>query len=403
MKLKMKKILLALIFSATFLASGQDAWASSLYLSPASGTVGLGGIISVRVNLNTAGEAVNGVSAILNYPADKLEVTGISYSGTFGIAAEGTSGGGAIRISRGNINQVSGNVNVATVSFRGKAPGSATISFVGGSAVPRASDSSDSYTGGSGGTYTISSTAAAPATAKPTASGNTTAVGETVAPIISDLKVEKISINSAIISWKTDQKSDSNIEYGLDKGTYFLSASDGNLVTEHSLNLEGPLLTPGTKFYFRVISRNANENTATSKEMEFQLEGYILKLRIIDDAGSPLVNTEVWLYSEPKTGKTNQDGEVTFENVSAGKHLVVVKQGSLEKTAEVLVNQAQSAKIPQKVDIKVARVPIITIQSIPTTVYIILGTLIVTAIIVWAYIFKKWRGKKTPTPTPPLK
>ena len=121
----------------------KSASASTLNLSPASGSVGLGGTISVRVNLNTAGEAVNGVTAILTYPADKLEVAGISYSGTFGIAAEGSYGGGAIRISRGNINTVSANVNLATITNRGKPPGSATVSFVGGSAVPRASDSSD--------------------------------------------------------------------------------------------------------------------------------------------------------------------------------------------------------------------------------------------------------------------
>ena len=391
----MNKLFLVIVFLFLFLITPSVVSASSLYLSPASGTVGLGGTISVRVNLNTGGEGVNGVTAVLAYPVDKLEVAGISYSGTFAIAAEGSYGGGGIRISRGNINPVSGNVNIATIIFRGKAPGSATASFVGGSAVPRASDSSDSYTGGSGGTYTVSSTPAAPSPA-PKATGAGAVTTQTAAVLkISGLKVENISTNSAIISWKTDQKSDSFIEYGLDKGKYFLNASNSNLVTEHSLKSEGPLFTPGSKFYFRVISKNADENAAFSEEMELQFKGYTLKLKIIDDLGNPLINTEVWIYSEPKKARTNEQGEVTFEDLPAGKHLVVVKQGEFEKTAEVIVDPAQAAKTPQNAEIKVARASIT--QAKPTLVYLIIGALIVVTVGVWVYIFKRWKRRSNST------
>lgn len=386
----MNKLFLVTVFLFLFLITPGVVSASNLYLSPASGTVGLGGTISVRINLNTGGEGVNGVTAVLAYPADQLEVAGISYSNTFGIAAEGSSGGGAIRISRGNINPVSGNVNLATISFKGKAPGSATVSFVGGSAVPRASDSSDSYTGGSGGTYNVSSAPTASSVPKATGAGAITTQTATALKI-SNLKVENISTNSAIISWKTDQKSDSFIEYGLDKGKYFLNSSNSNLVTEHSLKLEGPLFTPGSKFYFRVISKNADENAALSEEMELQFKGYTLKLKITDDLGNPLINTEVWIYSEPRKARTNEQGEVTFKDLPAGKHLVVVKQGEFEKTAEVIVDPAQAAKTPQNSEIKVARASIT--QAKPTLVYLIIGALIVVTVGVWVYIFKRWKRR----------
>ena len=139
-----KIILIIPIFIISSIVLSGSAFASTLHLSPSSSTVGVGSTMSVQVRLNTAGESVNGISAYLSYPADKLDVAWISYGSAFSIAAEGAYGGGGIRISRGNISGVSGNLLIATIGFRGKAQGSGTVSFIGGSAAPRASDSSDS-------------------------------------------------------------------------------------------------------------------------------------------------------------------------------------------------------------------------------------------------------------------
>lgn len=270
--MKTVKKLLPIIFVIAFLFLPTAVSASTLSLSPASGTVGVGGVISVRVNLNTGGEAVNGVSAFLSYPADKLEVSSISYGGSFPIAAEGSSGGGSVRISRGSINPVNGTVAVATINFRGKSLGSATVSFVGGSAVPRASDSSDSYTGGSGGAYTVVQAVAKPSVSQAPVAPNKTAI-QLIAerPQISDIQVVNLGTNSATITWKTDKPADSLVEYGLEKGKYFITVSDTSLTVDHSLDLPGQILTPGTKFYFRVLSKDDSGNIGQSEEMEFQL------------------------------------------------------------------------------------------------------------------------------------
>lgn len=275
----MKKLFLSAIFLVILLSGPKLAFASTLHLSPGSGNVSVGGTIAVRVNINTGGEGINGVSAFLTYPSDKLEVAYVTAGSSFAIEAEKSFGGGSIRISRGSISPVSGNVSVATIGFRGKALGSATVSFIGGSAAPRASDSSDSLNLGasSGGVYNVvQQAAAAPSNQKaevikitPTPASAIQQISER--PKISDVEVINLGTNNATLTWKTDKPTDSLVEYGLESGEYFITAQENNLVTEHSLDLPSQILTPGTKFYFRILGKDTSGNTGQSDEMDFRL------------------------------------------------------------------------------------------------------------------------------------
>ena len=273
--MKIVKKLLPVIFILAFFFLPTEIFASNLYLSPGSGSIGVGNNLAVSVRLNTGGDQVNGVSANLSYPTDKLDVTYVTGGSSFAIEAEKSFGGGTIRISRGSINPVSGNVTVATIGFKGKAIGSATVAFIGGSAAPRASDSSDSLNlgGSTGGVYNIVKAAAkVPASQSTSTPAPATAI-QLIAqkPKISDIKVINIGTNTATITWKTDKPADSMIDYGLEKGKYFIIASDNNLVTEHSINLPGQILTSGTKFYFRILAKDAEGNIGQSDDTEFQL------------------------------------------------------------------------------------------------------------------------------------
>lgn len=256
------------IFFLIFIFNADLALASTLKLSPGTGSVEIGKTLSVKVNLNTGGDSVNAVAAYISYPSDLLDVTYVTAGGRFSIEAENSFGGGQIKISRGSISPVSGNVTIATIGFKGKAIGSATVAFTAGSAAPRASDSTDSLSPGSSSGGTINVVKPSPVSK---------VVNETLevvkAPVISEVKVLNINTSSATISWKTDKPSDSTIEYGLEKGAYFLNASDGNLVTEHKIILESPLLTPGASFHFRVLSKDSSNNVSMSEDMSFQLTG----------------------------------------------------------------------------------------------------------------------------------
>ena len=325
-----KKLLIFLITLVAFLTFASLSFASTLYLSPGSANIPQGTIRSVSIGINTAGESVNGVSAYLSYPADKLEVAWISYGSRFDLAAEGTYGGGSIRISRGSISGVVGNVNLATIGFKGKSLGTATVAFIGGSAAPRSSDSSDSLNlgGSTGGTFTIGE----PLKVTPTAT-------DTAKPIISNIKTTNISTNSATVVWETDEMSDSTLEYGLTPNKYFLTIFDKTLAATHSAKLEGEPLTPGAIFHFRVKSKDKFNNEGISKDSNFQLIGHNISIKALDTKSNPLKDSEVLLYNSQKA-RTNTNGEVSFANVTEGKHLVVVKAGLIEKTGEIDVSSS---------------------------------------------------------------
>ena len=396
-----KKFFVVLFFPFFLFIFTSNAHASTLYLSPGSANIPQGSVVSVRVGLNTGGESVNGVSAYLAYPADKLEVAWISYGGSFPIAAEGGYGGGGIRISRGSISGVSGNVNVATVGFRGKTQGSATVSFIGGSGAPRASDSSDSLNlgGSTGGTFQV--TAPVPGgQSSGNSSGSQTgqpAVQDQTAPAISNVEVISISSDSATISWKTNEKADSEVEYGLEAGEYFISSSEAELILEHKINIEGVVLEAGAMLHFRVKSRDASGNEAVSADSALQLKGYLVTVKVLDEQGMPLADTQVLLYGEEsKSVTTSQTGEAVFADVRAGKHLIVVKVGDiLEKTGEIVVKDdalSQTFTLGVNRNLK---------DSVNYYYLAVIGAVILAAIILAIAIIKRRKKQNTPPPPAP--
>lgn len=341
----MKKLPIIIVLSiGLFFFSAPAALAASLYLSPSGGTIGAS--TSIQIRLNAGGDAINGVSAYLTYPTDKLEAIGISYGGSFSIAAEGGYGGGFVNISRASFSGVTGDVNVATVRFRAKTAGSATISFRGGSAAARASDSSNALGGSSGGTYTLApgqgGTTTTSATSKTTPTPSAPPDGS--APVISDVTVSNVATNSATVTWKTDDASDATVEFGLEDGQYFLSKTDSTLTTNHSIKLESPLFQPGLAIHFLVRSKNASGKEAVSTDTTVQLKGYRIVVRVVDNLNTPIPLATVLLYSTPRKTTTNTDGEATFENVTPGKHVVFVKLGDNATISEITVSEMEKTQ-----------------------------------------------------------
>jgi len=62
--------------------------------------------------------------------------------------------------------------------------------------------------------------------------------------------------------WATDEASNSRVDYGVTPTTLNLNATNGNLVTAHTVTLSG--LTPNTRYYYRVTSADGSGNTTTS-------------------------------------------------------------------------------------------------------------------------------------------
>lgn len=339
-KMNIKLIIVTTILAFVFFLIPKTAYASTLHLSPGGGNISIGGVTSVQVRLNAGGDSVNAVSAYLSYPADKLDVAWVSPGSAFSIEAEKSFGGGIIKISRGSFGGVSGNVNVATIGFRGKAAGQAGVSFIGGSAAPRLSDSSDSLNlgGSSGGVFNVGAGGGGTAPKTPADKRVDTPQSTVAELIINDIKATADSSRSATISWQTNGEADSTVEYGLEKDNYFLTETSNKTALNHSIKLENPFLTAGLKIHFRIRSKDAEGHEAVSQDQILQLLGYQVRVKVVDELGNPVSGVEVWLYSDPVKTTTDANGEAVFENIAPGAHIAVVKSADGDKSVEIQVS-----------------------------------------------------------------
>lgn len=95
----------------------------------------------------------------------------------------------------------------------------------------------------------------------------TSGIADTTAPVISAIAVSNVSSTSAMVGWTTDEVSDSQIEYGTSTSYGLMTSLNTSLVTSHNQNLTG--LMPNTMYHFRVKSKDASNNLATSADQTF--------------------------------------------------------------------------------------------------------------------------------------
>lgn len=289
--------------------------AANMYLSPGAATISQGSTFSVAVRTNTGGSSVNAAQANLTYPADKLTYLGISSVGTaFEIQAESSGGGGSVKIGRGSVSAKSGDLLIASVTFSAiPSSGSATVSFSGGSSVVSSSTNKNIAGGKSGATFTFQE---APPPPKPKAK-------DKKAPQISDVKIAKVTKDSATISWTTNEKSDSQVSWGPTE-KFGLSSSASKLVKKHSVKLTSELLFPGTTYHFKVVSKDKSGNKASSDTQTFTVPGFKVQIKVTDKDGNPVEGATVEIVGDG-TAVTDENGIATIENAPEGELTVIIK------------------------------------------------------------------------------
>jgi beta-lactamase superfamily II metal-dependent hydrolase len=85
-------------------------------------------------------------------------------------------------------------------------------------------------------------------------------------PVISAVTASSITSSSAVITWTTDESSNSVVDYGLTT-SYGSTVTNTSMVTSHSVSLTG--LSASTLYHYRVKSTDAANNTATSTDYTF--------------------------------------------------------------------------------------------------------------------------------------
>ena len=363
--------------------------AASLYLAPGGATVSQGSTFSVSIRTNTGGASVNAVQANLTYPADKLNFLGIGTGGSaFGITAEGSGGGGSIKIGRGSVSAQSGDLLIATVTFSAiPSSGSATVSFAGGSSVVSSSTNANIVGGKSGATFSFSEPPPPP---KPKPKDKT-------APKISDVKSSNITRESTTISWTTNEAADSLVTWGpTDK--FGLTTSGTKLVKKHSVKLSSELLFPGATYHYKVTSKDKSGNKTSSETMKFLIPGFKIQLKVTDKNGNPVAGAEVEIVGDGK-GVTDENGIATIENVPDGEQTAIIKFEGETLAEKITVEDTEETQTfdAQFAGLSTSKSPIQGVSNTQFTTLVVFILAIVAAGVIFRYrnkIFKKKKKKE---------
>ena len=90
-------------------------------------------------------------------------------------------------------------------------------------------------------------------------------------PVITDVTVNELTENQAVIKWITLESADSKVDYAtgpIGLGTYTYLASDTAMVTDHAITLTN--LQPGQTYHFQVRSMDFAGNEGVSSAYQFQ-------------------------------------------------------------------------------------------------------------------------------------
>ncbi len=94
---------------------------------------------------------------------------------------------------------------------------------------------------------------------------------DNVPPVISNV-FSYARVTTAVITWETNEPATSQVEYGLTNQYGSLTPIDIRLVRKHKVLITG--LTPGTRYHFRVRSKDAAENEGMSDDYTFTTRSF---------------------------------------------------------------------------------------------------------------------------------
>ena len=133
-------------------------------------------------------------------------------------------------------------------------------------------------------------------------------------PIITDVNVQGISTDVAVVVWKTNEVADSSVDFGTST-IYGMTARDDRFITDHSVVLKG--LTANTTYHFHVKSTDVSGNGPTVSA------DVIFKTIIIKDTTPPNI-TNVAI-----SGITSSSATVTWNtNEPASTLLFFAENGT---------------------------------------------------------------------------
>ena len=129
--------------------------------------------------------------------------------------------------------------------------------------------------------------------------------GEDVtAPEISNVQVIPNSNGTAIITWETNEATNSKVDFGISSASLTQNVSNGRFVTNHSMTLTG--LSPAVTYYFHVTSVDRFGNGMTSPASPAQPLSFMIPCSVtgtLELTGNTCVGQEINLNFNSGTGQ----------------------------------------------------------------------------------------------------
>lgn len=149
--------------------------------------------------------------------------------------------------------------------------------------------------------------------------------GDTTAPTITNVASGVVNQNGGTISWNTNDPADSQVEYGITTAYGQMTARNTTFETAHAIVVSG--LNAGTTYHYRVISRDAAGNTATSGD-------YVFTTQTVPDTTAPSVPTNL-TASPTSTPSVSLSWAASTDNVAVTGYQIWRDGAQLATTASL--------------------------------------------------------------------
>lgn len=124
------------------------------------------------------------------------------------------------------------------------------------------------------------------------------------------------------------------------------------------------------------------------------IEGYDVKIKVLDQSLNPVFGAEVTLHSNVRTGMTDINGEVEFTSVEGGEHTVIVAYNGMEGEQTVQITGEQKEIF---ITIELQQRPQSSSSSLTLLIVIVLAALGLLFLLLW---FRKRRKDEFPDELP---
>ncbi|MCA9733748.1 T9SS type A sorting domain-containing protein, partial [candidate division KSB1 bacterium] len=157
-------------------------------------------------------------------------------------------------------------------------------------------------------------------------------------PVIAGVLVNSVTINSANLSWHTDELAFTRVEYGETNQygdiTNWTSVTD----TSHGISLQN--LVMNTEYHFRILAKDAQDNQSSSGDFTFVTLNDAAFFS--DDYNKPQIDGNKWFVGQNSGNQSSiQNDELELKSSSGETGWVVTKDAFVVRNSTVRMNITQ--------------------------------------------------------------